>query len=72
VVALSEVEDQRTFSWDVAVDEEHIHHVSLPMTSTWTMVLMNDHTVSMKTSNLWMVVTTRTAGELGREQGGSD
>jgi hypothetical protein len=71
VDGLSEVGDQHTFSWDVAVDEEDIHHVSLPMTSTWIMVLMSDRTVSMRTSNLWMVVTTRTDGELGGKQGGS-
>jgi hypothetical protein len=68
VDGLSEVGDQRTFSWGVVVDEEDTHHVSLPMTSTLTMVLMCDSTVSMRTSNFWMVVTTRTASELaGRE-----
>lgn len=67
---LSEAGDRRTSSWDAADDEEHIRHVSLPTTSTWTTVLMSDRTVNMRASNRWIVVSARTAGELGGRRGG--
>lgn len=39
---LSEVEHRHGILW-VVVDED-THHVSLPLTSTWTMVLVSDTT----------------------------
>jgi hypothetical protein len=41
VDGLSEVEHRHGILWVVAVDED-THHVSLPLTSTWTMVLVSD------------------------------
>jgi hypothetical protein len=65
VDGLSEVVHQAGFSWDVlVVDEEDTHHVSLPMTETWTMVLVSDSTMSTMTSNFWMNVTIYTASDL--------
>jgi hypothetical protein len=43
VDGLSEVEHQHGILWVVAVDED-THHVSLPLTSAWTMVLVSDTT----------------------------
>lgn len=72
VDGLSEVEHQPGFSWGVVVvDEEDIHHVSLPMTAMWTMVLVSDSTMSTVTSNFWMNVTIYTASDLWEKQGGN-
>jgi hypothetical protein len=72
VDGLSEVEHQHAFLWDVVVvDEEDTHHVSLLLTSTWAVVLVSNTTMSIMTSNFWMVIITYTTGELGVKWGGS-